>query len=127
MTALSPAAMSAPRFGSPAADTTFEPHYSIGDLARTWRVGRETVRLLIKDEPGIVKIRLGLRKSMTRYSVPESVARRVHSEAIQSAMRSRQAYNALRGMLATLPEGFPSNASCRMVVSRACRSGTQRA
>lgn len=77
MTAFSPAA---PRFGSPAPDTTFEPHYSIGDLARTWRIGRETVRLLIKDEPGVVKIRLGLRKSMTRYSVPESVAKRVHTK-----------------------------------------------
>lgn len=68
--------------GSPAppADTTFEPHYSIGDLARTWRIGRETVRLLIKDEPGVVKIRLGMRKSMTRYSVPESIAKRVHTK-----------------------------------------------
>lgn len=80
MTALSPAAIAAQRFGSTAADTTFEPHYSIGDLARTWRIGRETVRLLIKDEPGVVKIRLGLRKSMTRYSVPESVAKRVHTK-----------------------------------------------
>ena len=60
-------------------DTTFEIHYSIGDLARQWRLSRETVRLLIKDEPGVVKVRLGRRKSMTRYSVPESVARRVHT------------------------------------------------
>ena len=80
MTALSPAAIAATRFGSTPVDTTFEPHYSIGDLARTWRIGRETVRLLIKDEPGVVKIRLGLRKSMTRYSVPESVAKRVHTK-----------------------------------------------
>ena len=62
-----------------ATDTTFEPHYSISDLATRWRLGRETIRLLVKDEPGVVKVRLGRRKSMTRYSVPESVARRVHT------------------------------------------------
>lgn len=61
-------------------DSTFEAHYSIGDLAKQWRLGRETVRLLVKDEPGVVKVRMGLRKAITRYSVPESVARRVHTK-----------------------------------------------
>ena len=61
-------------------DTTFEAHYTIGDLSKQWRIGRETVRLLVKDEPGVVKIRMGKRKAMTRYSVPESVARRVHTK-----------------------------------------------
>lgn len=60
-------------------DSTFESHYTVGDLAKRWRLGRETVRLLVKDEPGVLKIRLGRRKSLTRYSVPESVARRVHT------------------------------------------------
>jgi hypothetical protein len=60
-------------------DSTFEVHYTIGDLAKQWRLGRETVRLLVKDEPDVLKIRMGLRKAMTRYSVPESVARRVHT------------------------------------------------
>ena len=60
-------------------DSTFEIHCSIGDLAKQWRLGRETVRLLVKDESGVVKIRLGSRRAMTRYSVPESVARRVHT------------------------------------------------
>ena len=59
-------------------DTTFDAHYSIGYLASQWRLGRETVRLLVKDEPGVLKIRMGPLKAMTRYSVPESVARRVH-------------------------------------------------
>lgn len=60
-------------------DTTFEPHYSIADLARQWRISRETVRLLIMDEPGVVRIRLGKKKSMCRYSVPASVAQRIHT------------------------------------------------
>jgi hypothetical protein len=66
-------------------DTTFEVHYAIGDLARQWRLGRETVRLLVKDEPGVLKIRMGQRKSLTRYSVPESVARRVHTKLFNPA------------------------------------------
>ena len=60
-------------------DTTFELHYTIGDLARQWRLGRETVRLLVKDEPGVLKLRMGPRKALTRYSVPESIARRIHT------------------------------------------------
>ena len=71
-----------PRAGS---DTTFETHYTIGELAARWRLGRETVRLLLKDEPGVVKIRLGRQKAMTRYSVPESVARRVHTRLFYPA------------------------------------------
>jgi len=66
-------------------DTTFEVHYAIGDLARQWRLGRETVRLLVKDEPGVLKIRMGARKAITRYSVPESVARRVHTKLFNPA------------------------------------------
>jgi hypothetical protein len=33
---------------------TFERHYRIGDLADVWKLGRETVRLLVKDEPGVI-------------------------------------------------------------------------
>jgi hypothetical protein len=66
-------------------DTTFEMHYSVADLAKQWRLGRETVRLLVKDEPGVLKIQLGRRKALTRYSVPESVARRVHTKLFHTA------------------------------------------
>jgi hypothetical protein len=66
-------------------DTTFEIHYTIADLARLWRLGRETVRLLVKDEPDVLKVRLGPRKSLTRYSVPDSVARRVHTRLFNPA------------------------------------------
>ena len=66
-------------------DSTFEPHFTIADLAKQWRLGRETVRLLVKDEPGVLKIRMGRRKALTRYSVPESVARRVHVKLFNPA------------------------------------------
>jgi hypothetical protein len=68
-----------PGLGQFAPDTTFEVHYSISDLAERWRLGRETIRLLVRDEPGVIKVRMGRCKSMTRYSVPESVARRIHT------------------------------------------------
>ena len=66
-------------------DTTFETHYSIADLAMRWRLGRETVRLLVKGEPGVLRIRMGSRKALTRYSVPESVARRIHTKLFHPA------------------------------------------
>ena len=78
-------ALQKPQVGQFQVDSTFEIHYTISDLAKQWRLGRETVRLLVKDEPGVLKIRLGHRKSLTRYSVPESVARRVHTKLFNPA------------------------------------------
>ena len=63
-------------------DTTFEPHYSVGELAKRWGFGRETVRKLVKDDPDVVKIRFGKKRANTRYSVPESVARRIHTRLL---------------------------------------------
>ena len=67
-----------PRLGG-GADTTFEQHFSIGQLAAQWSLSRETVRQFVKDEPGVLKVRNGRRQTMTRYSIPESVARRIHT------------------------------------------------
>ncbi len=39
--------------------TTFERHYRVGELAKLWSLGRETVRKLVKDDPGVIKIRMG--------------------------------------------------------------------
>ena len=66
-------------------DTTFDPHFSISDLAKQWRISRETVRLLVKDEPGVCRIKLGRKRMMCRYSVPESVARRIHTRLFYAA------------------------------------------
>lgn len=55
-----------------------ERHYRIGDLAELWSIGRETVRLIVKDEPGVIQIRCGRKKAHTTYSVPASVAERIH-------------------------------------------------
>jgi hypothetical protein len=60
-------------------DATFEPHYSIAELARLWKFSRETLRLIVKDEPGVLKVCRGLRKKKTHYSIPESVVKRIHT------------------------------------------------
>ena len=59
-------------------NSTFEKHYRIGDLARMWGLGRETVRKLVKDDPGVVKIRMGRKKAHTSPSTatPASAALR---------------------------------------------------
>ena len=62
----------------------FERHYRIGELAEMWNLGRETVRLLVKDEQGVINIRLGRKKAHTIYSVPESVAMRIHTRLLNS-------------------------------------------
>ena len=66
-------------------DSTFEKHYSISDLKMQWAMGRETVRKLVMNEPGVVRIRLGRKQSNTTYSVPESVARRIHTRLLNAA------------------------------------------
>lgn len=62
----------------------FERHFRIGELADMWKLGRETVRLLVKDEQGVIRIRLGRKKAHTIYSVPESVAVRIHTRLLNS-------------------------------------------
>jgi hypothetical protein len=62
----------------------FERHYRIGELAQMWQLGRETVRLLVKEERGVIKIRLGRKKAHTIYSVPQSVAARIHTRLLNS-------------------------------------------
>jgi hypothetical protein len=63
-------------------DTTFERHYAISELVSVWGLGRETIRNLVKDEPGVLKLRIGRKKANTRYSVPESVVRRIHTRLV---------------------------------------------
>lgn len=44
----------------------FERHYHIGELADMWDLGRETVRVWVKDEDGVVQVRLGWKKAQSR-------------------------------------------------------------
>ena len=67
-----------------AENTAFEKHYRVTDLARLWGLGRETVRKLVKDDPGVLKIRMGRKKAHTIYSIPESAARRIHTRLLNA-------------------------------------------
>lgn len=69
-------------------DTTFEPHYRIRDLATQWGIGRETVRKLFMDESDVIKIRAGQKQSNTTYSIPQSVAKRVHTRLLNPPPRA---------------------------------------
>jgi hypothetical protein len=64
---------------------SLEQHYRIADLADLWAIGRETVRLMIKDEPGVLKVGLGLKRAHITYSVPASVAKRIHTRLLYVA------------------------------------------
>lgn len=63
----------------PGENNAFEKHYRLGDLAKLWGIGRETLRKIFAAEPGVIKIRMGPRRCHTTYSIPESVAVRVHT------------------------------------------------
>lgn len=67
--------------------TAFERHYRIGELAAMWNLGRETVRKMICHEPGVFKIRLGRKKAHTHYSIPASVAERIHMRLMNSHLQ----------------------------------------
>jgi hypothetical protein len=70
-----------------ATGTFDEKHYRIAELADIWQLGRETVRLIVKDDPAVMKIRMGRKKAHTVYSVPESVARRIHTRLLNPPSR----------------------------------------
>ena|ERR1019366_4868845 len=102
-----------------APDTSaFERHYRIGELASLWGLGRETVRKLVKDDPGVLKIRCGRKRAHTFYSVPESAARRIHT---------RLSDQARLGIFTSFGFGLSSKACFRMSVNRDCLSDTHAA
>jgi hypothetical protein len=75
----SQAALALERRYMPPNDSFAEKHYRVSDLAKLWGLGRETVRKLVKDDPGVIKIRMGRKRAHTVYSVPESAVRRIHT------------------------------------------------
>jgi hypothetical protein len=60
-------------------DSTTEPHFSISDLSKMWRLSYETIRQLVMDDPGVCRVQKGKKKVMCRYSIPLSAARRIHN------------------------------------------------
>jgi hypothetical protein len=59
-----------------------EPHYTPAELAAMWNFSAGTIRRMIQDEQGVLRLQ-GLgptagKRSYTTYSVPASVAVRLH-------------------------------------------------
>lgn len=59
-----------------------EKHYRLSELATMWGLSRATVRKLVMNDPEVVKVRMGPKKAHTIYSVPESVAERIHTSLL---------------------------------------------
>src|SRR6516162_8971468 len=49
---------------------SFEKHYRIGELAELWSLGRETVRRLVKDDPGSSRFVWGGRERIQSTAFP---------------------------------------------------------
>lgn len=65
-----------------------EKHYTCTELAQLWQLAPDTIRLLFRDTPGVLKIyRPGRRgkRVYTSYRIPESVAQKRHAELGRSA------------------------------------------
>ncbi len=59
-----------------------EQCYRIADLVSAWGIKKDAVRRLVKDEPGVMKLRLGKKKASTTYMVPASVVERIRMRLV---------------------------------------------
>jgi hypothetical protein len=63
-----------------------DKHYTPSELGRIWHLSPNTVRRLVQDEPGVMKITAGppplrntRKRRMVQLRIPERVAMRVHA------------------------------------------------
>jgi hypothetical protein len=68
----------------PIDESAHDKHWKVGEVSKAWNLGRETIRRLFKDEPGVIKIQMGRKKAHVFYSIPDSVLRRVHNRLSNS-------------------------------------------
>jgi hypothetical protein len=62
-----------------------EEHYTIGSVVSFLGCGRETVRLLVRLEPGVLKFRIGEKKAHCMYSIPKSVLLRLRTRLLNAS------------------------------------------
>lgn len=64
----------------------FQPHYTLGELAKQWHFSRRTLVGWFRDVPDVIryrtnaKLKKGRKQIHESVRVPESVARRVYRE-----------------------------------------------
>ena len=63
-----------------------DQHYTVSELAKRWHLSPNTVRRLVADEPGVIKItvvpllRNRRKRQLVSLRIPERVALRVHTK-----------------------------------------------
>ena len=66
-----------------------DQHYTVSELAKRWHLSPNTVRRIVADEPGVIKITVGPRlrnrrkRHLVSLRIPERVALRVHARLAQ--------------------------------------------
>ena len=64
-------------------NVSVEKHYSVSELAQTWRLSEKTIRRMFEDEPGVIIWGMNEGRFKRRYRtlrIPESVVVRVHRQ-----------------------------------------------
>ena len=65
-------------------------HYTVAELARSWKFSVDTVRALFAGEPGVIYIGSKISRRKRRYvslRIPAEVAERVHARLRQGGAR----------------------------------------
>ena len=70
-----------------------EKHYTPTELAIMWHLSPATIRKIIRNEPGVLKLQgTGTacgKRSYTTFSIPESVALRIHERLTQQPLQAQ--------------------------------------
>ena len=70
-----------------------EKHYTPIELAGLWHLSPATIRKLVRNEPGVLKLQgdgsTHGKRSYTTFSIPESVALRVHERLAQQPLQTQ--------------------------------------
>src|SRR5258708_2449531 len=86
-------AQQAPAAYSSAHRISEEKHYTPSELASMWHFSPATIRSLFRNEPGVLKLqgegRAHGKRSYTTFSIPESVAFRVHERLTQKTFKTQ--------------------------------------
>ena len=66
-----------------------ERHYSVAEVAKTWKLSANTVRRVFENEPGVLAIgeprpKFGRRRGKVTLRIPQSVLDRVHRRLSQA-------------------------------------------
>ena len=63
-----------------------DQHYTVSELAKRWHLSPNTVRRLVADEPGVVRLTVGpmrrnrRKRHLVSLRIPERVALRLHAK-----------------------------------------------